>query len=156
MARHLIRLLLPAAGLAAAAGPAAAQYPYPYPPAAYGSPATGGSPLSPYLNLRNGPNSLPAVNYYNFVRPQLQMQQQQSIAASGAPVLALEPYPLASDIRLDPTGPLPRSSGLPTTFMNVGGYFNSQGTIGVSAYRGGTAGAGGRAPLPTVPSVPRR
>ena len=41
----------------------------------YGNPAFGGSPVSPYLNLtgRGGANGIgnAAVNYYNFVRPNL-------------------------------------------------------------------------------------
>src|SRR6266446_4651817 len=39
----------------------------------YGGVPYGGSPLSPFLNLRGGINgtSNPAVNYYNFVRPNL-------------------------------------------------------------------------------------
>ncbi|HEY1376418.1 MAG TPA: hypothetical protein VGF55_06470, partial [Gemmataceae bacterium] len=124
MNRHLLRILLPAAGLLATAGPAAAQYPYPYPPSAYGPTPGGqpGSPLSPYLNLLGGPSSSPAVNYYNFVRPNLQLQQQQQLYGSGMPLVTPDQYPLATDIRMDPTGPLPRSSGLPTTFMNYGGY----------------------------------
>jgi hypothetical protein len=152
MARQL--LLLTGAWLAIA-GPAAAQYPYPYPPQNYGSPA--GSPagpvLSPYLNLLNGPTGNAGVNYYNFVRPQLQLQQQQQVFGGGGTIAAIDPYPLASEIVLDPTGRLPRSTGLPAAFMNYGPYFNSMGTIG----RAGPPGAAARpGQAPAVPNVPRR
>ncbi len=150
MARHLFLLT---AGLLATAGTAAAQYPYPYPPQAYGTPGSmAGPPLSPYLNLLNGPGNNAGVNYYNFVRPQLQLQQQQQFGGGGT-IGAIDPYPLASDITLDPTGRLPRSTGLPVAFMNYGPYFNSMGTIGV-ANRGGQPAAA-RAGQMTAPSVPR-
>jgi hypothetical protein len=152
MARHLFLLT---AGLLASAGSAMAQNPYPYPPQAYGPTPGGmaGPPLSPYLNLLNGPGNA-GVNYYNFVRPNLQLQQQ-GYGGSGGGISAIDPYPLATDITLDPTGRLPRSTGLPTAFMNYGPYFNSMGTIG-AAGRGGQAAAAGRAGQPAVPSIPRR
>src|SRR2546430_11217792 len=98
MARHLLRTLLPAAALLAAAAPTAAQYPYPYPQSAYGPTPGGqpGSPLSPYLNLLNGPSNLPGVNYYNFVRPNLQLQQQQQIYGGGVPAMPFDHDPLAT------------------------------------------------------------
>jgi len=152
MARHLILLT---GGLLATAGSATAQYPYPYPPQAYGTPPGGlaGPPLSPYLNLQNGRGN-PAVNYYNFVQPQLQLQQQQYYGGGSTGITAIDPYPLATDITLDPTGRLPRSTGLPVAFMNYGPYFNSMGTIGV-ATRGQPAGAG-RTGQQATPTVPRR
>lgn len=152
MVRHLLLLTT---GLLAIAGPAAAQNPYPYPPQAYGTPPGGmaGPPLSPYLNLLNGPGNA-GVNYYNFVRPNLQ-QQQQSYGGGGGGISAIDPYPLATDITLDPTGRLPRSTGLPVAFMNYGPYFNSMGTIGVAS-RGGQSAGAGRAGQPAVPSIPRR
>src|SRR5947209_7917976 len=112
---RMLRTLLPAAGMALAAGPAAAQYPYAVQP--YGSASPAGPPLSPYLNLRNGPNNLPGVNYYNFVRPQLNYQQALQ-AGGGGGVPVIDPYGLASDFTYDPTLPLPRGSGIPTGFMN--------------------------------------
>jgi hypothetical protein len=151
MTRHLLGMLLPAAAILAAAGPAGAQYPYPYPTA-------GGvytSPLSPYLNLQNG-RGLPGVNYYNFVRPGLQAQQQQYSGNVG--LANIDPFSLGSDLGIDPTKQLPRATGSlnaqPAAFMNYGSYFNNMGTIGgTTGYRGGQQTAGGRAP---VPSVPRR
>lgn len=156
--RHLCWLT---AGLLATAGSAVAQYPYPYPPQAYSSTPGGmaGPPLSPYLNLLNGPGG-PGVNYYNFVRPQLQLQQQQYYGGGGG-ITAIDPYPLATDLTLDPTGRLPRSSGLPIAFMNYGPYFNSMGTIGL-ANRGGQPAAArpgqtaSATTTPATPSVPRR
>ena len=153
MTRHLLLLT---AGLLATAGPAGAQYPYPYAPQSYGSTpgSLAGPPLSPYLNLLSGPGNA-GVNYYNFVRPNLQLQQQQYYGGGGV-ISAIDPYPLASEIALDPTGRIPRATGLPVAFMNYGPYFNNLGTIGLAG-RGGAAAAGaGRAAQPAVPSVPRR
>jgi hypothetical protein len=146
------QLIASTAGLFATIGAANAQYPYPYPPQAYGQ-QPGNSPvLSPYLNLRNGNNNA-GVNYYNFVRPQLQLQQQMQNGYGGGSILAIDPYPLASNINLDPTGPIPRSTGLPAGFMNYGAYFNTMGTIG-AAGRAGQPAAGANQSV--VPSVPRR
>jgi hypothetical protein len=153
MARHLLLLT---AGLLATAGPAAAQYPYPYPPPAYGAPASPAGPvLSPYLNLLNGPTGNAGVNYFNFVRPNLQLQQQQQFYGGTGIIAAIDPYPLATNIALDPTGPLPRATGLPSAFMNYGPYFNSMGTIG-QPLRGVQPAAAGRAGQAVVPNVPRR
>jgi hypothetical protein len=155
MTRHLLRVLLPAAGLLAAAGPAAAQYPYPYPSTAYGPGGRAGPVLSPYLNLLNGRGN-PAVNYYNFVQPNLQLQQQQQLYGGGG-YAALDPYGLATDMTNDPTKRLPAATGLPTAFMNYGGAFNSMGTIGSVGNRGGVGlGQPQTAGRPTTPSVPRR
>jgi hypothetical protein len=150
MTRQLLRTLLPA-GLLAVAGPAAAQYPYPYPSTAYSQGGRAGPVLSPYLNLQNGRGS-PAVNYYNFVQPNLQLQQQQLYGGSGG-FTPLDPYGIATDLTNDPTKALPRPTGLPTTFMNYGGYFNSMGTIGPAVQRNGMGqpATAGRAPVPTVP-----
>jgi hypothetical protein len=149
MARHLFLLI---AGLLASAAQAHAQYPYPYQNNAGSPPRSPAGPvLSPYLNLNNGSGNA-GVNYYNFVRPQLQLQQQQQFF--GGMGSFVDPYPLATDITLDPTGRLPRSGPPPATFMNYGSYFNSMGTIGVAS-RGGQQAAG-RAGQPAAPSVPRR
>src|SRR5256885_1153710 len=109
------QLLLLTACWLATAGTLPAQYPYPYPAATYGPPAAtpAGPVLSPYLNLLNGPTGNAGVNYYNFVRPQLQLQQQQQVYGGGGTIAAIDPYPLASEIALDPTTRLPRSTGLP-------------------------------------------
>jgi len=127
--------MLPFGGWLLLAGSASAQFPQQGSSNAAISGLTG-SPLSPYLNLNSGRGS-PAVNYYNFVRPALQAQQQQFFGGGGQAMFS-DPYPLASDITLDPTGPLPRSTGLPTAFGTYGGYFNSMGTMGVPGFgRGG-------------------
>jgi hypothetical protein len=152
MTRHLLYTLLPAVGLLVAAAPAAAQYPYPYPSNAYGAGGRAGPVLSPYLNLLNG-RGTPAVNYYNFVQPNLQLQQQQLYGGGG--FTPLDPYGQGTDLTADPTKALPRATGLPTTFMNYGGYYNSMGTMGAMGNRGGQQAAGGRAPAPNT-SVPRR
>ncbi|MFO0807492.1 MAG: hypothetical protein U0746_02620 [Gemmataceae bacterium] len=96
--------------------------------------------LSPYLNIFGGGNNRnfnnAAINYYNFALPALQAQnpvanyyaggnlQQQYTAAQLQPGddISLDP--------MDPTSRLPRPSSHPTAFNNVGGYFNSFGTIG--------------------------
>jgi hypothetical protein len=140
--------------LLAMAAPAAAQYPYPY-QAPYGQQPMSAPPvLSPYLNLRNNGNNNAAVNYYNFVRPQLQLQQQQMIAGSSYNP-ALEPYPLASDISVLPDSRIPRATGLPVTFMNNGPYFNSLGSIGGAARPGQQAGTpyAGRSPTASAPTT---
>ncbi|MFL5338779.1 MAG: hypothetical protein ACJ8F7_01315 [Gemmataceae bacterium] len=77
---------------------ASAQYPYqgsggyggtsnPYGGASggpYGGVPYGGSPLSPYLNLGRGTASSPAVNYYNFVRPNLPNPNRMALGGVGA------------------------------------------------------------------------
>lgn len=133
----IFRTLLPFGGWLILAGAVSAQSPY----GRQGSSNAAisgltGSPLSPFLNLNSGRGS-PAVNYYNFVRPALQQQQQQ-LFGGGGPAPFSDPYPLASDITLDPTGPLPRPTGLPATFGTYGGYFNSMGTMGVPTFGRGS------------------
>jgi hypothetical protein len=151
MTRQLALWLFPTAAIIAAAGPATAQYPYPYPNTAYGQ-GRSGSPLSPYLNLQSG-RGLPGVNYYNFVRPNLQMQQQQTYG--GGAIGGVDPYSLASDVNAAWTQAYPRPTGNlngpPAAFMNYGGYFNSMGSVGLGVSRAGQPAAGGRAP-----SVPIR
>jgi hypothetical protein len=150
MNRHLLMLT---AVVLATVGHAAAQYPYPY-QSPYGQQPTYSPPvLSPYLNLRNGNFNNAGVNYYNFVRPQLQLQQQQMLYGSSYNP-ALEPFPLASDINVLPDSRLPRATGLPVTYMNYGSYFNSLGSIGAATRQPQAAAAptaGG--PTATVPST---
>jgi hypothetical protein len=146
MKRHLLGTPLATVAFIAAAGPAVAQYPYAYPNASVGG---TGSPLSPYLNLQSG-RGLPGVNYYNFVRPGLQAQNQQYSSYGG--YTNIDPYSLGTDINADPTKALPRPSGTAATFMNYGGAFNSMGTIGVPL--GGRVGGLPAASLGR-PSLPR-
>jgi hypothetical protein len=149
MNRHLYRTLMVAGAALVCAGPAAAQYPSTfnsgggyiggYAGPNYGAPAS--PPLSPYLNLFQGGN--PAVNYFNFVRPGLQAQQQYQQQQAGGGFPLTEPYGLASgDVLyappgLDPTARYPSPSGHAAAFGNLGGYYNSFGTIGAPVARGG-------------------
>jgi hypothetical protein len=172
MIQHLSRTLLLAGGALAVAGPAAAQFPtgaYPggyqggYPGGGYmggfagpnfGAP--GRPPLSPYLNILQGTGN-PAVNYYNFTRPNLQAQQMQQQFFNQPPLV--EPFGLASvDVSLvpqyDPTSRYPRPTGHPAAFGYIGGYYNSLGTIGVPFARAGQPAAA-RPQAPT-PAAPRR
>ena len=156
MARHL---LLISAGLLATAAPAGAQYPFPYnqPPYAQQTGGMAGPPLSPYLNLLNG-NGNPAVNYYNFVRPQLQQQQQMQAYGGGA-MIGIDNYGLGSVLPTnDWTARIPRPSGVlngnPGAFMNYGAYFNSMGSIGPQTR--GQPTAANRPAQPGVGAVPRR
>jgi len=130
-------------GTLAAAGPAAAQYPFPYTPAGgqYGNQQANAyqprvaPPVSPYLNLNNRGN--PGVNYYNFVRPQL---QAQGPLATAPPTIASSYAP--EDVFLDPQDPLsrwPRPTGHAAGFMSYQMYYNSFGTMGVPAQRAGLA-----------------
>jgi hypothetical protein len=144
MTRHLFWTL---AAVAAAAGPAAAQYPATFNPSGGYTGAVFGPnmgtpvspPLSPYLNILGGGRN-PAVNYFNFTRPALQAQQQfQQMQAGGGPLAAPlgEPFGVASGDVLyappgqDPTTRLPTPTGHVATFGNYAGYYNSLGTIGV-------------------------
>lgn len=89
--------------------------------------------LSPYLNLINRGN--PAVSFFNFVQPQMQMNQFGQQQGAPLPGGGLQP---GDDIALDPQDPtsrIPRSSAHPSTFNNTGSYFNSLGTIGFGAGR---------------------
>jgi hypothetical protein len=153
-------ILIPAfCGLLAVATPAAAQYPFPYQPAGgqYGAvqPNTYqqygqqgfqprvAPPVSPYLNLLNRGD--PGVNYYNFVRPQLQAQ-----TGMGAPPPTLASAYSPEDVLLDPQDPLsrwPRPTGHPTGFNSYQMYYNWFGTIGAPAQRAGAAQRQPMAPI---------
>jgi hypothetical protein len=92
-------------------------------------------PVSPYLNLLNRGN--PGVNYYNFVRPQL---QAQSPLATAPPTIASAYAP--EDVFLDPQDPLsrwPRPTGHASGFNSYQMYYNSFGTIGGPSQRAGAA-----------------
>jgi hypothetical protein len=143
MKRQPILLLAAVAITAALAAPASAQNPYPY--------NTGGAyqpqrppVLSPYLNLNNRGN--PAVNYYNFVQPQLQLAQP-FVGNQGPPLPAYQPGDEAVLDPHNPTDTMPRPSGHPSTFNSTGAYFNSLGTIG-SGF--GRPGGGVQAPVAQI------
>ncbi|GIX05500.1 MAG: hypothetical protein KatS3mg114_1369 [Planctomycetaceae bacterium] len=85
--------------------------------------------ISPYLNLLN--NNRPELNYYNFVRPQQQIQGATSqlyqsvrqlqgtmgqTTAVGDQLRTPEGTPIINSGRLPPTGH-------PASFGNLGGYF---------------------------------
>ena len=140
-------------GTLAAAGPATAQYPFPYAPAGgqygnqqpnayqqYGTQQPNAyqprvaPPVSPYLNLLNRGN--PGVNYYNFVRPQLQAQSPMAVPPTIASAYAPE------DVFLDPQDPLsrwPRPTGHPAGVLSYQTYYNTFGTMGPATQRGGAA-----------------
>ena len=127
-------------GMLAVAAPAVAQNPFPYTPAGgqYGTQQPNANqpriapPVSPYLNLLNRGNA--GVNYYNFVRPQLQAQQAPPATA---PTMASAYAP--EDVYVDPQDPLsrwPRPTGHPTGFLSYQTYYNTFGTIGAPMQRG--------------------
>jgi hypothetical protein len=142
MNRYLELLVLAIAIVAGIGSPAAAQNPFPYNQNPYNSYLQQSQQqnqrppvLSPYLNLLNRGN--PAVNYYNFVQPQLQQNQQY-----GGAIGPQAGYQVGDEAILDPNDPTtrgPRSSAHPTTFGNTGAFFNSLGTIGPATIRPNTA-----------------
>lgn len=92
--------------------------------------------LSPYLNLTRGANTgFGAVDYYNFVRPAQQANQQYVGRPYGPYGGFGGRFNVDPDVQLDSDSVL-RSAGTPTAFMNYGRYFNSMGTIGVGYGRG--------------------
>jgi hypothetical protein len=124
-------------GLIGITAPAAAQYPGGNPTGVggpYGNVPRMAPPVSPYLNLLRG--GIPAVNYFNFVRP---MVQPLTPLDTQPPVASLASTFPAEDGSLDQpgqTGLMPRVTGHPTAFMSYQGYFNTFGTIGSPMQRG--------------------
>jgi hypothetical protein len=128
------------------------------PPGGYAPPPPPGGinmrppAFSPYLNLLRGGS--PAVNYYGLVRPEMQFRQaiqnlsadvamnQQMIGGLGSELGAIQ------------------STGHPTQFMNLGGYFmNSSGASGASILGAGSSRYGGGTMNLTRPAAtqsPRR
>ena len=140
--RQLVLRIAATALALAAAGNASAQNPFPYntgvpnPAAQFQRPPV----LSPFLNLNNRGN--PAINYFNFVAPQMQANQGGYGGFQNQPLPALQ---AGDDISLDPHDPtsrIPRPAGHQTAFMNTGGFFNSLGTIGAAGRPGSAGGAG--------------
>ena len=118
------RLLLAALAAAALLATAAAARAQP----AFGTPGFAPPPTSfNWLNLRRGGN--PAINYFNFVAPQVQANQAFA-NYQGPPLPGVQP---GDEVALDPHNPtdrIPRPSGHASTFNSTGSYFNSFGTIG--------------------------
>ncbi|MBX9626318.1 MAG: hypothetical protein K2X82_21140 [Gemmataceae bacterium] len=165
------KLLLGVGWLLAGAGAAAAQPPgYGFPPGGYGygqgaqpypglnpanvmpniyNPRT--QPLSPYLNLFQGGNRNPAVNYYFGVRPGT-IGGAGSIG--GSPLVAqggmrgpfFPQFATGADPGADPTAPPPANAavlppaGHPVVFGNTLGYF--PGSVSQPGRRPGLTGVG--------------
>ena len=119
------RLLLSAASLTwlmcLTAGTARAQF-YPNPRLGYNP--TGRTPtVSPYLNLLRGGN--PAANYYNGVRPEFQQRTyNQQFRTTLQELEQRQAAGLTPEDELEPLPSLP-STGHPTAFNNLAGYFNT-------------------------------
>jgi hypothetical protein len=89
-----------------------------------GLPPPGGAPMSPYLNMLR-PGSIPAINYYGLVQPQLQMQ---SAIAS----LQLGQMGLTQAVSAGTPGlGQPLVTGHPAVFVNYGHYFPMRTPVGL-------------------------
>ena len=124
-----------AVGAALSAGAAGASAQPPVPGGGYHRPPA----FSPYLNLLRSGNS-PGVNYYGLVRPQMQFREaiqnlsnqvDQNQEAIG---------------NLAATGNALPSTGHPTQFMNLGGYFMSNSSTGMQSVAPRVGGIGGAPP----------
>jgi hypothetical protein len=113
--------------LTASAGSVSAQPPVPG--RGYSRPPA----FSPYLNLLRGGSS-PAVNYYGIVRPQLDFRESIQNLSNQVDLNQQSIGNLAA------TGNALPTTGHPTQFMNLGGYFMSNSGGGMSAPRAGTIG----------------
>ena len=92
----------------------------------------GSSPaFSPYLNLLRNNGTSSTLNYFGLVRPQV--QTNQAILGLGYDQMQLQRQ------ANDQLGAGLSSTGHPTQFLNLGGYFLSNNGLGGS----GTGGAGG-------------
>ncbi len=111
------------------------------PAARPGTVPTSPPPISPYLNLlRRG--TIPAVNYYGLVRPQVEFRNslqhlQQQVSEVAAPAAEAEAGP-----------PLP-ATGHPVQFMNHARYFQNLGSRTTLSRAPTTA-----APISTAPRAP--
>jgi hypothetical protein len=92
-------------------------------------------PVSPYLNLLRG--GIPAVNYFNFVRPMVQPLTPLDMQLPVASLASTYPTEDGSPDLPAQAGAIPRATGHPTAFMSYQGYFNTFGTIGSPMQRGG-------------------
>ena len=118
----------------------------------------GGRPpvVSPFLGLAGGGFGNPALNYFSFVQPQMQMQQQlgqlqfqqqQQLMMTGR----------AGGNQADPATMLPSTSSVPV-FDNTFGYFNRMSGAGGGVNVGGGAispmgGAFARPPAPAAAAM---
>jgi hypothetical protein len=112
--------------LTVSSGPALAQPPV---PGGYSRPPT----FSPYLNLARGGSA--ALNYYGLVRPEVQFRQSLLQLSNG---VAANQQAIG-DVNAG-LGGTPMT-GHPTQFMNLGGYFMSNGSIGTGNYGYGVQSA---------------
>ncbi len=109
----------------------------------------GGPPISPYLNLlRFG--SLPAINYYNLVEPQMQfqsaitgLQQNQANLTQALTTSGAQATPFVT-------------TGHPATFVNYSHYYSFGGAsrAGSIGGIGGIGGAGGLGAMGGVGQLP--
>jgi hypothetical protein len=142
------------------ASPARAQFPTS--PPRYPSPA-----VSPYLNLlRRG--TIPGVNYYGLVRPEMEMRRN---------LQSLQRQVTQTQSNVDMMTVAGASTGLPFTgktasFMNTYGYFMNLSPAGGTGYGtlgsptgmmpgagpgiGAGPGATSRPPIRSAPQIPRR
>src|SRR5687768_6759291 len=105
-----------AVGAALCVGTAGASAQPPVPGGGYSRPPA----FSPYLNLLRGGGS-PALNYYGIVRPQMQFRDAIQNLSNQVDLNQQAIGNLAA------TGNALPTTGHPTQFMNLGGYFMSSG-----------------------------
>jgi hypothetical protein len=96
--------------------------------------------FSPYLNLLRAGGS-PALNYYGIVRPQQQFRESIQNLSNDVNLNEQAIGNLAA------TGGALPTTGHPTQFMNLGGYFmNNSGFGGMQSGGSRVGGVGGSAP----------
>jgi hypothetical protein len=107
--------------------------------------------VSPYLSIFRGQSG--AVNYYNIVRPQIEMGRQMQMLQSevhglqGAP--AVSPLPGTIPVEQQPFASM-STTGHPVSFMNPSHYFSGRPGGTGSGVAGGTGNPLGY-PNPAVP-----
>jgi hypothetical protein len=113
--------------------------------------------ISPYLSIFRGQNNA-AINYFNFVRPQLEMGRQMQMLQSEVQSLQAAPpiAPVAGAVPVDqPFANMP-TTGHPVTFMNLSHFYpgrpGSPGGGGPAGFAGGVGNPLGFA----NPSAPLR
>jgi hypothetical protein len=112
--------------LAVSSGPALAQPPV---PGGYSRPPA----FSPYLNLARGGSA--ALNYYGLVRPELQFRQSLLNLSNNVAANQQAIGDVSAGLGATPL------TGHPTQFMNLGGYFMNNGSMGAGGYGFGVRSA---------------